>query len=779
MKIKLLIMFMAVTLASVFAGRAAADEMSRPITAWPFLYHKADKDQAETDVLWPVYHFERKETWTKYSFVSILIRTENDPAQDFRKTSVIWPLSSYERKGPRLWFYIFPLYWYKSEPGYRYNVLFPVFWDIESQGSSAFHVWPLFGVNRQGETFAEYSTMYPFFRYGRDTRSGEVDVNFPWPLINYRRLAGDYLTHRVLPLYWYEGRGDFSRGFATLYFWKTSPEDSSRGIFPLWYSSRGKTEKTDLVLPLYFNRETPDFHLRFITPFAVSSETAESSATLIFPVYFNYESPMTKARTITPLFFTRRSDESRFTTLLPVYFDYETKDANLRLGLPVYGRYRRGPFTFSTLFPIYYHSEDTAQSSEFSYYFPFYGTYRRGDTVSHHYILFPLYAQNRDESLQLREWDVLWPLFHYETSPTTLSIHLLPFYWHSGTPERSFTVGFPLYWSLSSDENSTLLFLPFYSDIRKGNWYRQRYFLGPLYVDTLDDHAGLSQQDALFWLFSRKVQGDEKRTWFIPLYYHHSDMSSLLSLWLLPPYVHLKQPEKEWLHFWPLFGKVRNGTYTEYSMLWPLIRFGSDTEKDSSMAQVLLFYRARQGADSDTLFFPLWYHHGSPEETEDASLFLHSYERDSPKDRTRLTFFWLVPGTDIALIKYNREGDTLRHGVFPLYTYFSDKSKDHLNWSFLWPLFSYESMGASADETDILWKVISYQRKDVDTSEFRFLWRFIRSSTTKTSSTFEFNPFYYHEAEEGKGSYWAILGGLIGVETTPEQKTKVRLFWIF
>jgi hypothetical protein len=197
------------------------------------------------------------------------------------------------------------------------------------------------------------------------------------------------------------------------------------------------------------------------------------------------------------------------------------------------------------------------------------------------------------------------------------------------------------------------------------------------------------------------------------------------------------------------------------------------------MAHVLLFYRARQGQTSDTLFFPLWYHHGSPAATLDTSLFLHWYERDESLDRTRLTFFWLIPGTDIALIRYFREGDALKHGVFPLYSYFSDERTDALRWTFLWPLFSYESRGELERETGILWKVISYERKDADTVDFRFFWRFIHRGRTKTSSVFEFNPFYYYESEEGKGSYWAVLGGLFGLETTPEQKEKVRVFWIF
>jgi hypothetical protein len=761
--------------ATVFPTSSHAEELSRPITAWPLLYHKVEKDRAETDALFSLYHYRRKDTWSKYSFGYVLFSTEGDPAKEFRKTRVIWPLSTYERKGPSTWFHLFPLYWYKSAPGYHHNVLFPVYWDIEGRGYSAFHVWPFFGINRRGESFAEYSTLWPFFRYGRDTRTGEVDVNAPWPLINYHR-EGDHLTHRVLPLYWYDETGSSSSGFVTLYFWKTTPDFSSRGIFPLWYSARGTTEKTDLVFPLYFNRETPESRLRFITPFAVSRKTPESSASLIVPLYFNYESSETRARMITPLYFTRRSGESSFTMFLPVYFDYETRDSGLRLGLPVYGRYRSGPFTFSTFFPLYYHSEDTGLRSEFTYYFPLYGMYRRGNAVSRHFVLFPLYSQLRDEELQLRAWDVLWPLFHYETSPTTLSVHLLPLYWHSSTPERSFTVGFPLYWSFSSGEDSFRLIAPFYAVNRKGDWYRQRFFLGPLYMDTVDTRAGLSKQEALFWLFSRKAQGDEKRTWFIPLYYHHSDADSLLTLWLLPPYVHVKDPGKEWLHLWPLFGKVRSGTYTEYSTLWPLIRFGSDPVNDRSMAHVLLFYRARQGQTSDTVFVPLWYHHGGPTATIDTSLFLHWYERDESLDRTRLNFFWLIPGTDISLFRYHRQGDVLKHGLFPLYTYFFDESEDALKWTFLRPLFTYERRGEYLFRGGLL---MSYERKDADTSEFRFLWRFIHRARTKTSSMFEFNPFYYYESEEGKGSYWAVLGGLFGLETTPEMKKRYRVFWIF
>ena len=88
-------------------------------------------------------------------------------------------------------------------------------------------------------------------------------------------------------------------------------------------------------------------------------------------------------------------------------------------------------------------------------------------------------------------------------------------------------------------------------------------------------------------------------------------------------------------------------------------------------------------------------------------------------------------------------------------------------------------IGEFVKQTGFLWKLITYERKDDASSDFRFLWRFIRNSKTKDSSVFEFNPFFYQESEEGKGSYWAILGGLIGQEVTMEGERKMRWLWIF
>lgn len=725
-------------------GRAA--EIDRPIPAWPLVYHSGDKDRAETDVLWPVFRYVREKTFTRFAIRPFIFSTERDPAKDYRKTSVVWPFIIHRHEAATTTFHIFPVYWYRSASDSSYSVIFPVFWDGKGKTYSYFHLWPLFGVARN-DSRVEYSTLYPFFRHASDPASGEVDVHAPWPLVRYHR-KGAELSHRMFPLYWFDRSPGRSSGFVIPYYWSTTPSHTARGIIPLWYSSRGEGAETDLVFPLYFSYERPERRLQFITP----------------------------------LYMSLRSENSSFRVLIPLHVAFAQQDVSLTVTLPVYFRYRSGPSTRTLLFPVYYRSENTEQRTAFTYYFPVYGSYQRGASMSRHFLFFPLYSQLRDDETGLRAWDVLWPLVHYESSPTTRAARLFPLYWHSQEPNRSVTVVFPLYWSIRSGERTYLHFVPFTAVHREGDWYKKRFFVGPLFISTRDDHARLSQQDALFYLYSRRAKGDETRSWLFPFYYHRSDRDSsftLGSLALLPPYlVRSEEPGKRLFHLWPFYGSREEGSSRERSFLWPLIRFGSDREHDTSLAQVLLYYHERERDRSFSTLIPFWLHRSGPEGTSDASLFLHWYDRDEKKDATSLSLLWILP-PDLGLIRYHREPGILRHGVFPLYSYSCDEKRDALSWSLFWFLFSYESEGEFARHADFLWKVITYDRTDAETYDFRILWRFIRKSKTATSSTFEFNPFYYYEEEEGKGSYWAILGGLIGMETTQDQRKKLRLFWIF
>ncbi len=744
-------------------GPAYGAELDRPITAWPFLYRNQTQDTAETDVLWPVYHHERNKAYEKYSVLYLLFSRETDTTRDFSKTSVLWPVSVYTHERTNNSYHLFPVYWYGSSPEHSHSVLFPFYWNGHTKDRSYFHIWPLFGVNRNGESAAEYSTLYPFFRYARNTASGDVEVNAPWPLVQYGR-TGETTSSRALPLYWYSKSPYESTGFVFPYYWRHKADGEAHGIAPLWYSSRGPGAQTDIVVPLYFRRKTPDHE-----------------AAMVFPFYFHSDSAQEHYRYIFPTYYSSRTAEHSFRTFFPVYYELHDKDSSLHIGLPLYANYKTSSSDLSLLLPFYYNREDRAQDSSFTYYFPFYGIYRRGSSLSRHFVFFPLYSQYRDDASQTAGWDVLWPLFHHESSLAAGENRALPFYLDRRTPDGGYTIGFPLYWSFQSGDSNTRLFVPFYGEHTQGDWYRKQLILGPLYIDTRDDHNQISRQDAFFFLYSNLHQRDRERSWFFPFYYHAAQPGSRLtlgSLALLPPYYINKQnADRELFQIWPFYGMRRAGSFEEHSVFWPLFRVSEDPEKQEGMTHILLYYSARKGPDSFTLFAPLWAHHSTPQSTRDGSLFLHWYEYDAARERTSFSLLWLIP-PDISLFKFEHEPEAVRHRIFPLYSYSRNVKTDALDWSVLWILFSYSSEGEFASQSGILWKFITYERKDPETYDFRVLWRFVRSSKTATSSVFEFNPFYYSERQEETGSYWAILGGLFGVETKGEEK-KYRFFWFF
>lgn len=962
---------------------AESDAPTNRIPAWPFVYHRADADHAETDILAPLFRYERTDTRTRYALRPFLFSTEADPEKDYRKTSVLWPLSIYTRQGPALNFHLFPIYWYGQtettryqivaplywsgrSPDRRYTVLFPLYWRGTDGQNSHLHLWPLFGIDRRGAEFVNYSTFYPLFQFSRDLGRDETTINALWPF--YRLQAGpDRLSHRLLPLYWYTTEADRSRGVVLNYYWNSTPTHVSRALFPLWYRMRGKELAADLILPFYYNRvdgdtrfrmitplymqhatprsrldvaiplylnrtdgdsrfrmitplyiqstsaqnrfdmviplfarhRTPESHLLFvaptwlsvtgthsrlsmllplylryrtddtsllITPLYLSSVTPQSATRLLLPLYFDSRSDQTAARVIFPLYLSVRSENSQLRFFTPLFLHYQTADSLFQLGLPLYFRHVGGSLSFMAIFPFYYHATDDVRRSAATYYFPLYGHYRRGDAVSRHYLLFPIYSQLRDEELQLRAWDVLWPLWHYETTPTTTAFRLLPLVWHSHTPESRTTIGFPLYWSFASGDRSATHLFPLYGVHTRGSSYTKRYILGPLFMQTIDGKKSLAQVDLLFPLISWKREGESRRIQALPLYYHQrsADRSSTVLFplywsfisgenrslhlvpiysvrtkgewyakrfilgptiiqtrddradrrqwdvlfplssfkregdvrraWIFPLYYHRREPGAEatvgfplywsfqeadhrtW-HLVPFYRYRRHETYREHAPLWPLLRFGRDVDQDVSLVQVLTMYHRQHGGNGLTTVFPLWWHETTPQRTIDMTPLLHRYEHDAAVGHRELSLLWLAP--DVALMHYAHRPDALDHSVFPLYAYRSNAVDDSLRWSLLWPLFSYSSRGEFVQQTGFLWKFITYERKGEDTSEFRFLWRFIAHTRTAASSTFEFNPFYYRETDKDGGSYWAVLGGLVGMETSAQGTRRMRFLWIF
>ena len=661
-----------------------------PISAWPLVYHKVEQDRGETDILWPFYRSQWRGEWKRQAVRPLIFSTESDPSRDYKKTSVLWPLNVYEREGEKVSLTL-TLYWYHNEPERFHRIFFPVYWNGRGEDYSYYHIWPVFGINRKA-SYTEHSTIYPFFRYGQDPINDTMSLDLFWPLLNYQSSPG-YFSHRALPLYWYEKGIDTSGGFVFPYYWRNTATYRARGAIPLWYSSRGEDLATDVVFPLYYNREKNKDHLR-----------------LIFPLYGSWQ-----------------NETSSLHTFFPLYWDYRREDFSLRTGLPVYLDFQDGPAFFTTIFPFYYRAGNTELPSEFTYYFPVYGTYRIGQTYNRHLLFMPVFSRYRNDATQRAGWDVMWPIFHHETGPGMRSFRVFPFLWYARSPQESMTIALPLYFSYAGEESSYFHIIPFYGLNKKGSSFEQRFILGPVYIDTQDPSRGLSRQDIVFPIFSRLQDNTLKRSWLFPCYYNREKPDSRITFaspCLLPPYYLTYHDDTQRAsHLWPFYGHLQRGSYEEYSVLWPIMKFGSDSltgEKTSTVA-------------------PLWWHRKSPEKTTDTSLVLHSYTRDTNLDTTKFSLIWLG-NEDTGVFTYKRESDKTLKARF-------------------------------------LWQVVSYERTGQETKEFRFLWRLIRKSTTPQKEVLELNPLYYRETDKEKGTYRAILGGLIGSETGPDGQKRMRYFW--
>ena len=541
------------------AAPAPVEAPPKRITAWPLFYRTADAQSAETDILWPLLHYERNDSYERYAFRPFIFSTEHDPAKDFRKTSVLWPLSIREHTPEQDWFHVFPVYW-----------------DVTARDYSVWALWPLYGRYTRGD-YTERSTLWPLFAYGSDSSGREV-------------------SHRALPFYWVDRTPDTSAGFVLPYFWSTTADSDTHGLFPLWFSREAGAEDLTLVLP--------------------------------------------------------------------VYLGYDNADVGIRLGLPLYARYTSPETRFTVVLPVYWHSLDTARDAEFTYGFPLYGTYRRGTSTSAHYLLFPLYSRLKDREQQLEAWDVVWPLFHYETSPDTLDLRVLPLFWRSRTPGHAWT----------------------------------------------------------FSLLSGSMQsGDQERGWIVPFYYHSADAASSLTvgtLALLPPYyVDWQEPGLARFHVWPFYGHDHEPAWDEYSTFWPLFRFGASPDVRDSLTEVLAYYRERRGDASSVGVLPLWYHQSSPSQVTDLGLFLYWYRDQPPAQKTSWSFLWILP-PELSVVRYEHAPAYRRNAVFPLYGYERDDARDATKWSVLWPVVIYEK-DATTRDFRFLWRFVR-RSEAPDSSIFEF-----------------------------------------------------------
>ncbi|MEW6379734.1 MAG: hypothetical protein AB1611_09015 [bacterium] len=271
---------------------------------------------------------------------------------------------------------------------------------------------------------------------------------------------------------------------------------------------------------------------------------------------------------------------------------------------------------------------------------------------------------------------------------------------------------------------------------------------------------------------------------------------------IFPLYSSVHYREYTLTHIIPFYGVHSRGNwYIRRFVLAPFIFMDTrDRSRGLSRQDIIFpfFSNIRDGDEGRTWLFPFYYHRYNPDEQltmgsvallppyyfsrkkgVDREYYLWPFYGRAQRGRDKdIALLWLYP-PEVSLIRYHQRPGRRQHAIFPLYSYDRNEREDAFRLTLLWPLFSYRNQGEYTRKTGSSWAMISYERTGEDSWEFRFLWRLIRRVRTDKFSIFELNPLYSAKSAKGKGSYWAILGGLLGVETTKDRHKRVRWLWIF
>jgi hypothetical protein len=706
---------------ALMAPSARAEEpFERPVNLWPLYYRRASGGAVETEALFWLY--ARTETPTSSTTkLRPLFRHDRAPG---RLSSRFFPLYDYRRDGRRaslglggLTPFTLASFDYDEErPSARRRVLL---WRAERDPASSLWEFPPLwaaargpGGRRRVSALGLPDTLN-LFESLRDPAVGLFD----WHALSVwsRRSPDDRYLH-VWPFFGSRLHGTRQER-SVLWPLAVKTSDPARGLTAL------------RVWPLFATRDAelddeppPDLDLNMVLPVPLwyRASARGSRHRRLFYLHWDAETPKRRVNVTPPYYrFEELKTGVSHRGFFPLYHRSDWDGRSFTLAPPLFVSWRDEPFSVRMLFPLYYGQRDGDR--EFEYYFPLYGRSVRGGKVTRRFLLFPLYARRSEPESGLTELDVLWPLVHVERSSETASTRLLPLYWSSRRGADSFALA-PLYARLTrGEETSRLLFPVYWAVDAPGRTTRIVPPLGGLVRDGNERDFFLAGFAPKLSLFERERRPDYALDRAL-LAYRRREPGSLAEA-LFPLYFRWDHPGERGLVVFPLWASrydrsdgSRHRAALGLTGGFSLFEWSSRPADGARSLRALVFHRSSRGADSATVFFPLYWRFQT--------------------GGTRRT--WLFP------LYAGRRGPGLR-------------ARGFLGFSPRWSLLS--------------------RTEDGEAVETRFLWRLVRIRRAPGDSAFEANPFFF-TLREGPRRYSAVLGGLVGRESGPDG-TRWRWLWAF
>ena len=544
----------------------------------------------------------------------------------------------------------------------------------------------------------------------------------------------------------------FCQGF--LYCKETKGDTTSTQAFFYLYSTEERGTYSRLTVIPFYSREmnpaTNYLRRSVLWPFGISETKGDAFYFQILPLYWSAADPTVQ-----------------YTFLLPLYFDYA-----------------KGDRSYTHLIPLY-------------------GHHRQGELYHRYYVLGPLAIATYDKQTDLKEWDILFPLFHhgadhngYETRFFPLYFsgedrpngswyrHLLPLYGRSVTPQTDLSYLFPLYGiftDTSTQETRTSAIglppiprlsvpaLALYEHTSTPTSVSDRLF--PLYRYSYVASDDLSELDVMLLFQSRRGPNLTAHRLF-PLYYYENDRAQDHASWALLGYGQFSlagyghDPKGTWHQFIPLYQTTED------------LKSQTHNTNGLGIGPLSLFRYWDTPEGLGHRFFPIYsYDHPMAEEWHWSALIsgpLSLYRHDSKGTAIHDRFFpfydWMrngdwrelgVLGVSEFSIFYRESGPTLTaHRLFPLYRYRHDLAADDVSMETLF-LHNHHSTPKQGDDRFLLLWDTTWQRQEPGWELDLFgikpvTWFHHESSLMRTAN--RLFPLYGYQGAPTDGRRLSLLG---------------------
>jgi hypothetical protein len=308
-------------------------------------------------VLWFLYP---PSSWTMlplYLAASVIPAYMSYGAGDYRAHAILWPFIQWGESPVRKEFRIIPFYAhnYKKDyfDNYSYGLIVNFNRTFYKNGRTldTSMVFPFMSRRWMSDDSAGASSLFwPFFSWGFNKRQGDLEINFPWPLVVYQRSEHPYVRKTVIfPFY---GSVKYERDetfFVTpLYFSLKRDNDTFSSDYYIagiigWYFTRDYKKGAS---PYYGNRwsylklwpvfryESNDrgdvhFNMLSLLPFRDPAGYEKIYDPLWSIVEYHREKDVRRFGLLLRTYYQCWDDRS-FRSRIPLLFSYESRDGNIR-----------------------------------------------------------------------------------------------------------------------------------------------------------------------------------------------------------------------------------------------------------------------------------------------------------------------------------------------------------------------------------------------------------------------------------------------------------------